>query len=63
LKHLRKKVSMKEQLEAALMEISGEPVDGSDFEEEEPEQGFSDVSLLLSTFLYGLPTAPTKQGR
>lgn len=54
---------MKEQLEAALMEISGEPVDGSDFEEEEPEQGFSDVSLLLSTFLYGLPTAPTKQGR
>jgi hypothetical protein len=37
----RKKVSMKEQLEQAVAEIGGEPLDGSGFEDEAPEQGFN----------------------
>jgi hypothetical protein len=40
-KHLRKKISMKEQLEAAIQEISGGPLEGSGFENEAPEEGVS----------------------
>jgi hypothetical protein len=41
MKHLRKKTSMKEQLEEAIREIGGEPLQGSGFEDEKPEEGFS----------------------
>jgi len=57
MKHLRKKTSMKEQLEAALDEIGGEPLDGSGFEDEKPEEGFSGGVLLPSTYLPGRPKA------
>lgn len=33
---------MKEQLELAVAEIGGEPLDGSGFEDETPDQGFSE---------------------
>jgi hypothetical protein len=57
MKHLRKKTSMKGQLEAAIDEIGGEPLDGSGFENEKPEEGFSRAVLLDSTFLLGRPKA------
>jgi hypothetical protein len=63
MKHRRKKVSMKEQLEEALVEISGEPVEASGLEDEDPQEGFRGVSLLPSTFLRGLPTKPVKQAQ
>lgn len=57
MKHLRKKTSMKEQLEAAIEEIGGEPLDGSGFEDQKPEQSFSGAVALPSTLL---PWPPTK---
>lgn len=55
MKHLRKKTSMKEQLEAAIEEIGGEPLAGSGFEDERPEVGFSGGVLAPSTYLPGRP--------
>jgi hypothetical protein len=46
-RHLRKKISMKEQMEAAIEEMGGEPLDGSGFERETPEEGFSGGVLGL----------------
>jgi hypothetical protein len=40
MKHLRKKASIKDQLEAGLDEIGGEPLNGSGFEGEKPDEGF-----------------------
>jgi hypothetical protein len=56
MKHLRKKMSMKEQLEAATDEIGGEPVEGSGFENEKPDEDFSGAVLGPST----LPPWPPK---
>jgi hypothetical protein len=47
----RRKVSIKEQLEDAIEEIGGENLEGSGFEHEPPEEGFSGASLSPSTFL------------
>jgi hypothetical protein len=55
MKHLRKKTSMKEQLEAAIDEIGGEPLAGSGFEQEKPEGGFTGAVLLPLTYLHGGP--------
>lgn len=38
----RRKLPIKEQMQAALDDIGGEPLDGSGFEEETPEAGFSE---------------------
>jgi hypothetical protein len=51
----RKKVSMKEQLEEALDEIGGEPLDGSGFENEKPDEGFTGAVHLPSIFLPASP--------
>jgi hypothetical protein len=53
----RKKISLKEQLEVALEELGGEPLDGSGFESEKPDEGFSGAVLLDSTFV---PLSPIK---
>jgi hypothetical protein len=45
----RKKISMKEQLEEAIKEIGGEPLRGSGFEPETPEEGFSEIPLLRTS--------------
>jgi hypothetical protein len=39
----RKKIYMKEQLEEAIEEIGGEPLPGSGFEHETPEEGFREI--------------------
>jgi hypothetical protein len=39
MKHVRKKTSIKEQLEDAILEIGGEPLQGSGFEDEAPDPG------------------------
>jgi hypothetical protein len=39
----RKKISMKERLEEAIEEIGDEPLQGSRFEREKPEKGFSEI--------------------
>ena len=39
----RKKISMKERLEEAIEEIRGEPLQGSGFEPEMPEERFSEI--------------------
>jgi hypothetical protein len=57
MKHLRKKTSMKEQLETAIDEIGGEPLEGSGFESEKPEEGFSGGIAGPSTYLPGKPRA------
>jgi hypothetical protein len=44
----RKKISMKEQLEEAIEEIRGEPLQGSGFEHEMHEEGFSEIGLGAS---------------
>jgi hypothetical protein len=44
---------MKERLEEAIEEIGGEPLDGSGFEDEKADEGFSGAVLLDSTFLPG----------
>jgi len=49
---------MKERLEEAIEEIGGEPLDGSGFEDETPDPGFSGAVFLPSTFLPGKPKAP-----
>jgi hypothetical protein len=49
----RKKISMEEQLEEAIEEIGGELLDGSSFEDEKPDEGFTGAVLLPSTFLHG----------
>jgi hypothetical protein len=53
----RKKISMKERLEEAIEEIGGEPLEGSGFEDEKPDEGFSGAVLLPSTFLPDRPRA------
>jgi hypothetical protein len=53
----RKKISMKERLEEALDELGGEPLDGSGFEDEKPDEAFSGAVLLDSTFLPGTTKA------
>jgi len=45
----RKKISMKEQLEEAIKEIDGEPLRGSGFEPEAPEERFSEIPLLRAS--------------
>ena len=40
---------MKEQLEDAIAEIGGEPLDGSGFEKETADEGFSGGALAPST--------------
>lgn len=52
---------MKEQLQEAIDEIGGDPLDGSGFEDETPEEGFSGAALGPSTFLHGSPTKPQRQ--
>jgi hypothetical protein len=47
----RKKISMKERVEEAIVEIGGEPLDGFGFENEKPEEGFSGAARLDSTFV------------
>jgi hypothetical protein len=49
----RKKISMKARLEEAIDELGGEPLAGSGFEDERPDEGFSGAVLLPSTFLPG----------
>jgi hypothetical protein len=39
----RKKISMKERLEEAIAEIGDEPLQGSGFERETPEERFSQI--------------------
>jgi hypothetical protein len=39
----RKKISMKERLEEAIEEIGDEPLQGSGFERERTEEGFSKI--------------------
>jgi hypothetical protein len=56
MKQVLKKVTMKDRLEEAIDEIGGEPLAGSGFEDEKPEEGFSGAVLLDSTFLPGKPT-------
>lgn len=56
MKHPHKKTSMKEQLEEAILEIGGEPLQGSGFNDEKPEEAFSAGVLLDSTLL---PESPT----
>ena len=41
----------KDRLREAIEEIGGEPLDGSGFENETPEEGFTGAVLLDSTFL------------
>jgi hypothetical protein len=53
----RREVSMKEQLEDAIAEIGGEPLDGSGFEKETPDEGFSGAALAPSTLLPSRPKA------
>jgi hypothetical protein len=55
--HLRKKLSMKARLKGAIDEIGGEPLDGSGFEDEKPEEGFTGAVRLDSTFV---PLSPIK---
>jgi hypothetical protein len=47
----RRKVSMKEQLEDAIAKIGGEPLEGSGFEDETPDEGPSGAALAPSTLL------------
>jgi hypothetical protein len=42
---------MKEQLEDAIAEIGGEPLEGSGFEDETPDEGPSGAALAPSTLL------------
>jgi hypothetical protein len=49
----RKKISMKEQLEEAIKEIGSEPLRGSGFEPETPEEGFSEIPLLRASQALG----------
>lgn len=48
---------MKEQLEDALEELGGQPLNGSGFDDEKPDEEFTGVVLLPSTFLPGKPKA------
>jgi hypothetical protein len=43
-----RKVSMKEQLEDAIAEIGGEPLAGSGFENDAPDESVSDLDPLPS---------------
>jgi hypothetical protein len=40
-----------DRMRAAIAEIGGEPLDGSGFENEKPDEGFSGAVLLDSTFV------------
>jgi hypothetical protein len=51
----RRKVSMKERFVDAIAEIGGETLDGSGFENERPEAGFSGAVLPPSTFVRESP--------
>jgi hypothetical protein len=46
----RKKISMKEQLEEAIEEIGGEPLQGSGFERGTLEEGFSEIEPGVPEF-------------
>jgi hypothetical protein len=46
----RKKISMKEQLEEAIEEIGGEPLQGSESERETPKEGSVRSNLVLPSF-------------
>jgi len=46
-----KKSSTKEQLEDAILEIGGEPLEGSGFENETPDPESSDAAVLRATML------------
>lgn len=47
----RQRMPRKDRLREAIEEIGGEPLDGSGFENETPEEGFTGAVLLDSTFL------------
>jgi hypothetical protein len=55
--HLRKTLSLKGQQEDSFEKLGGEPLDGSGFEHEKPDEGFSGAVLLDSTFV---PLSPIK---
>jgi len=46
----RKKISMKEQLEEAMKEIGGEPLQGSEFERETPKKRSSGIEVADPEF-------------
>ena len=48
--------SLKKQLEDAVEKLGGEPLDGSGFEDEKPDEGFTGAVLAPSTYLPGRPT-------
>lgn len=47
----RQKLSQHDQMRDAIEEIGGEPLEGSGFEKETPEECFSGASVLPSTFI------------
>jgi hypothetical protein len=51
---------MKEQIDEALAELGGEPLDGSGFEAETDDKRFSGAVLLRSTFVPDWSTALRK---
>jgi hypothetical protein len=46
----RKKISMKEQLEEAIQEIDSEPLQGSGFQRETPEERLGEIELAAQSF-------------
>lgn len=56
-KHRRMKIPMREKLKQALEKIGGEPLAGSGFENEAPEEGFT------SDGESDAPRAPSGTGR
>lgn len=53
--HRRQKITRHDQLLDAIEEIGGEPLDGSGFENERPDAGFSGAVLAPSTLLPSRP--------
>ena len=50
------KIPKTDQIKEAVDDIGGELLNGSGFEEEQPEEGFTGAALLPSTYLPGKPT-------
>jgi len=53
----RQRIPRIDRMRKAIAEIGGEPLDGSGFENEKPDEGFSGAVLLPSTYLPGRPKA------
>ncbi len=49
----RQSIPKIDRMREAIEEIGGEPLDGSGFEDEKPDEGFTGAALLPSTFLPG----------